>query len=111
MGFSIRSELASYARLKRRCYFLFVISYGGLLAGLNMANRIHGRECVILPPSCMMGAMAHYITHTHPKYFQPMNATYGIMQCLSKTNKHNKKEVLAKQALDIIKEKKACFDE
>lgn len=83
----------------------------GLLAGLNMANRIHGRECVILPPSCMMGAMAHYITHTHPKYFQPMNATYGIMQCLSKTNKHNKKEVLAKQALDIIKEKKACFDE
>ena len=33
MGFSIRSELASYARLKRRCYFLFVISYGGLLAG------------------------------------------------------------------------------
>lgn len=83
----------------------------GLLAGLNMANRMRGMECVILPPSCMMGAMAHYITHTHPKYFQPMNATYGIMQCLSKTNKHNKKEVLAKQALDIIQEKKACFDE
>lgn len=83
----------------------------GMLAGLNMANRMHGKECVILPPSCMMGAMAHYITHTHPKYFQPMNATYGIMQCLSKTNKHNKKEVLAKQALDIIQEKKACFDE
>ena len=37
MGFSIRSELASYARLKRRCYFLFVISYGGLLAGLTYA--------------------------------------------------------------------------
>ena len=64
----------------------------GLLAGLNMANRMRGKECVILPPSCMLGAMAHYITHTHPKYFQPMNATYGIMQCLSKTNKHNKKE-------------------
>ena len=83
----------------------------GMLAGLNMANRMRGKECVILPPNCMMGAMAHYITHTHPKYFQPMNATYGIMQCLSKTNKHNKKEVLAKQALDIIQEKKACFDE
>ena len=83
----------------------------GMLAGLNMANRMRGKECVILPPSCMMGAMAHYITHTHPKYFQPMNATYGIMQCLSKTNKHNKKEVLAKQALDIIQEKKVCFDE
>ena len=83
----------------------------GMLAGLNMANRIRGRECVILPPSCMMGAMAHYITHTHPKYFQPMNATYGIMQCLSKTNKQNKKEVLAKQALAIIQEKKELFNE
>ena len=83
----------------------------GMLAGLNMANRMRGKECVILPPSCMMGAMAHYITHTHPKYFQPMNATYGIMQCLSKTNKHNKKEVIAKQALDTTQEKKACFDE
>lgn len=83
----------------------------GLLAGLNMANRMRGRECVILPPSCMMGAMAHYITHTHPKYFQPMNATYGIMQCLSKTNKANKKEVLAKQAFDVISEMMCLFDE
>ena len=41
MGFSIRSELASYARLKRRCYFLFVISYGGLLAGLTYAAMTH----------------------------------------------------------------------
>lgn len=83
----------------------------GMLAGLNMANRMRNKECVILPPSCMMGAMAHYITHTHPKYFQPMNATYGIMQCLSKTNKQNKKEILAKQALAIIEEKKALFNE
>ena len=83
----------------------------GLLAGLNMANRMRDKECVILPPSCMMGAMAHYITHTHPNYFQPMNATYGIMQCLTKTNKNNKKEVLAKQALTIIAEKKELFND
>ena len=82
----------------------------GLLAGLNMANRVRGKECVILPPSCMMGAMAHYITHTHPKYFQPMNATYGIMQCLVKTNKQNRKEMLAKQALDVIEQMKEKFD-
>lgn len=82
----------------------------GLLAGLNMANRIRGKECVILPPSCMMGAMAHYITHTHPSYFQPMNATYGIMQCLVKINKQNRKEKLAKQALQVIQEQKEKFD-
>lgn len=83
----------------------------GLLAGLNMANRIRGKECVILPPTCMMGAMAHYITHTHPKYFQPMNATFGIMQCVVKTNKKDRKEKLAKQALAVIDEVKVKFDE
>ena len=41
MGFSIRSELADYARLKRRCYLLFVISYGGLLAGLVYSTMMH----------------------------------------------------------------------
>ncbi len=39
----------------------------GLLAGINMALKMHGKEAVILPPTCMMGAMAHYITHTHAK--------------------------------------------
>lgn len=41
MTFSIRSELADYARLKRRCYLLFVISYGGLLAGLVYSTMMH----------------------------------------------------------------------
>lgn len=82
----------------------------GLLAGLNMANRIRGKETIILPPTCMIGAMAHYITHTHPKYFQPMNATYGIMQCLVKTNKSNRKAKLAQQALEVIENVKKQFD-
>lgn len=41
MTFSIRSELADYARLKRRCYLLFAISYGGLLAGLVYRTMMH----------------------------------------------------------------------
>lgn len=81
----------------------------GMLAGMNMANRMRGKECVVLPPTCMMGAMAHYITHTHPKYFQPMNATFGLMQCLVKTNKKNRKEKLVEQALSVIEEMKESF--
>jgi hypothetical protein len=41
MAFSIQSELASYARLKRRCCFLLVLSYGGLLAGLTYGVMTH----------------------------------------------------------------------
>ena len=83
----------------------------GLLAGLNMANRMRGKQTFILPPTCMMGAMAHYITHTHPKYFQPMNASYSILQCVVKTNKQNRKEKLAVQALEVIEAAKVTFDE
>ena len=64
---------------------------------------------MVLPATCMMGAMAHYITHTHPKYFQPMNATFGLMQCNIKTNKKNRKEKMVEQALSVVEEMKELF--
>ena len=76
----------------------------GLLAGINMALKMQGKEAVILPPTCMIGAMAYYITHTHADHFQPMNATFGLLQCVVKTNKKDRKEKLAQQALSVIRE-------
>ena len=64
MGFSIRSELASYARLKRRCYFLFVISYGGLLAGLTYAAMTHQSLAVpllLLPTQSWLPCLFHVL--------------------------------------------------
>lgn len=81
----------------------------GLLAGLNMANLINGKEVVTLPATCVMGAMAHYITHTHPKYFQPMNANFGIMQLEGKVKKKDRKEAYATQAVQIIQDVKELF--
>lgn len=74
----------------------------GLVAGINMANIMQSKEPVILPPTCCMGAMAHYITHTHPKYFQPMNANFGIMQLEGNVRKKDRKEAYCKQALTEI---------
>ncbi len=51
----------------------------GLLAGCNMANLCRGLDPVELPADCMMGAMAHYITHADADTFQPMNANFGLM--------------------------------
>ncbi|MDE6195798.1 MAG: methylenetetrahydrofolate--tRNA-(uracil(54)-C(5))-methyltransferase (FADH(2)-oxidizing) TrmFO [Erysipelotrichaceae bacterium] len=81
----------------------------GLLAGLNMANLLSGKDPVILPPTCVIGSMAHYITHTHASYFQPMNANFGIMQLESKVKKKERKEAYAKQALEVIERLKGQF--
>ncbi len=83
----------------------------GLLAGLNMANLIYGKECVVLPPTTAIGAMAHYITHTNPAYFQPMNANFGIMKLEQKVKKKERKEAYAKQALADMEDYKKRFVE
>ena len=74
----------------------------GLLAGINMAKKLLNEAQIILPPTCVMGSMAHYITHTHPDYFQPMNANFGIMQLLVNVKKKDRKEAYGKQALEVM---------
>jgi methylenetetrahydrofolate--tRNA-(uracil-5-)-methyltransferase len=51
----------------------------GLLAGMNAARWLHGQPLLTLPPSTMMGALCHYVTHADPREFQPMKANFGIM--------------------------------
>ncbi len=81
----------------------------GLLAGLNMANIVLGEEPVVLPPTCVMGSMAYYITNTHASYFQPMNANFGIMKLERKVKKSERKEAYGKQAIEVIKQMKGSF--
>ena len=82
----------------------------GLFAGLNMANLMRGKEVVELPSTCVMGSMVNYITHASAKYFQPMNANFGIMQLQGKVKKKDRKEAFGKQALSVIEEYKGLFD-
>jgi methylenetetrahydrofolate--tRNA-(uracil-5-)-methyltransferase len=51
----------------------------GLLAGINAARLLRGQPPAILPPTTMLGALCHYVTHTEAKDFQPMKANFGIM--------------------------------
>lgn len=51
----------------------------GLLAGVNAARLMQGRFPVILPPTTMLGALCHYVTHTAVRDFQPMKANFGIL--------------------------------
>lgn len=51
----------------------------GLLAGLNAAALIQGRNLIDLPVTTMLGALCHYISHASAKDFQPMKANYGLL--------------------------------
>jgi methylenetetrahydrofolate--tRNA-(uracil-5-)-methyltransferase len=51
----------------------------GLLAGVNAAHLILGRPLWVLPPSTMLGALCHYVSHADPGSFQPMKANFGIL--------------------------------
>jgi len=76
----------------------------GLLAGRNAARLAKGQELIVLPPETVMGSMAHYITTTDAKHFQPMNANFGLLPNLPVKirNKKEKNEKLAERALETI---------
>ncbi|HEY4319650.1 MAG TPA: methylenetetrahydrofolate--tRNA-(uracil(54)-C(5))-methyltransferase (FADH(2)-oxidizing) TrmFO [Gemmatimonadales bacterium] len=65
----------------------------GLLAGINCARVLQGREPVTPPPTTMLGALYRYLAEADPKHFQPMNANFGLVEPLpGKVSKAEKKQ-------------------
>ncbi|WP_243296386.1 FADH(2)-oxidizing methylenetetrahydrofolate--tRNA-(uracil(54)-C(5))-methyltransferase TrmFO [Bacillus litorisediminis] len=76
----------------------------GLVAGINAARLAQGQEPLVFPEETAMGSMAHYITSTNAKTFQPMNVNFGLFKPLEQTikNKQERNEQLANRALETI---------
>jgi len=76
----------------------------GLVAGMNVANLVLGKELVVFPPETAIGSMAHYITSANPNHFQPMNANFGLFAPLPEKikDKRQKNEMYAQRALNTI---------
>lgn len=55
----------------------------GLMAGINLARRLHGEDTLVLPDDTMIGALSRYISDGTVKSFQPMGANFGILPPLS----------------------------
>lgn len=55
----------------------------GLLAGINAASKAKGRDSIVLPCECMMGALAAYISDESVCNFQPMGANVGVLPPLA----------------------------
>ncbi|MDM5297922.1 FADH(2)-oxidizing methylenetetrahydrofolate--tRNA-(uracil(54)-C(5))-methyltransferase TrmFO [Bacillus pumilus] len=76
----------------------------GLVAGINAARLVKGEELVTLPEETSIGSMAHYITSTNKKSFQPMNANFGLLKDLGVRikNKQDRYAEYAKRAIETI---------
>jgi len=72
----------------------------GLLAGVNAARLHQQEELITLPPTTMLGALCHYVTHADLKDFQPMKANFGILPSLpTRINKRERGKAYAERAL------------
>lgn len=76
----------------------------GLVAGINAARFVKGEELITLPEETAIGSMAHYITSTNKKSFQPMNANFGLLKDLGVRikNKQERYAEYAKRAIETI---------
>ena len=51
----------------------------GILAGKNMVRALMGKQPLLLPADCMLGALSRYISDEQVVDFQPMGSNMGIL--------------------------------
>jgi methylenetetrahydrofolate--tRNA-(uracil-5-)-methyltransferase len=78
----------------------------GLVAGINAARQLMGRDDLNFPASTAIGALARYISNPANTSFQPMNVNFGIMEPLEKRirDKKEKYRKMAERAIGMIEE-------
>ena len=76
----------------------------GMIAGINAARKIMGKESIEFPPTTCSGALIKYITDRENKKFQPMNANFGIIEWerVKIKNKKERYEYISSLALDAL---------
>ncbi len=81
----------------------------GMVAGINAARLINGREPVVFPAESMTGALANYISTPQTTDFQPMNANFGILPKPEQRirSKKDRQAAQVQRALDAIREFKS----
>jgi methylenetetrahydrofolate--tRNA-(uracil-5-)-methyltransferase len=76
----------------------------GLLAGINAARLVQGREPLRPPAESMLGALLGYVTSADPARFQPMNANFGLLPPLAAAirDRRMRKLALAERSLGAM---------
>lgn len=72
----------------------------GMVAGINMARLLEGKNPLKFPQETVMGALVNYIINASEEDFQPMKANFGILPELeTKVKKKQRKEAYANRAI------------
>lgn len=76
----------------------------GIMAGLNAAERLDGKETKVLPETTMIGALSRYVANGGVGPFQPMGANFGILPPLEQhiRDKRERYAALAQRALEDL---------
>ncbi|MFC1837758.1 methylenetetrahydrofolate--tRNA-(uracil(54)-C(5))-methyltransferase (FADH(2)-oxidizing) TrmFO [Thermodesulfobacteriota bacterium] len=75
----------------------------GLLAGINGARLLHGKDPVVPPPETALGSLVTHLTATDPKRFQPSNINFGLFPGLQqRVPKKFRGEKYAQRALEAL---------
>jgi methylenetetrahydrofolate--tRNA-(uracil-5-)-methyltransferase len=78
----------------------------GWLAGINAARLTTSLNTIEAPYQSAIGALAHYVSNTETKNFQPVNITFALLQPLSEEDrkrvrrKRDRHELQVKLALE-----------
>ncbi len=77
----------------------------GLVAGINVAQNLEGKEPIRFSKETMIGTLSQYIA-TEQENFQPMNANFGILPELEEKvrDKKLRYQMLADRAIEKLKE-------
>ena len=84
----------------------------GIMAGLNMARKLNGKQMISLPATTMIGALSKYISDPTVGKFQPMGCNMGILPEYPERikDKQMKYEALAQRGLDDFDRLLASLD-
>ena len=76
----------------------------GIVAGVNAARTVNGKEPISFPVTTAHGALINYIVTSEAKHFQPMNVNFGLFPPLEHSirDKKERKKAFAKRALEDI---------
>lgn len=81
----------------------------GLIAGINMARMLEGKENLPLDSTTATGALVNYISNSHgidgADHFDPMNVNFGIFAPLEeRVTKKSRKSAYGARAIENMKE-------
>lgn len=75
----------------------------GLIAGINMARRLSGKEVLKLPETTLCGSLSKYVSNCRSN-FQPMHVSFALLPPLDgKVKKQDRKAKYSERALEDLK--------